>query len=93
MDKSGISVDENGITQGDWRVVKLNQPVGYAEYQIAWSEIGELVADVVYTEADAKVMAAAPDLLEALQHVVLYCDSSNPALGQAFSAIKKAIGE
>lgn len=56
-------------TPAPWRVIKKEYPVGYSEYEIAWSEDGELVCDVVYTEADARLIAAAPDLLEALQAV------------------------
>lgn len=54
-------------TEGDWRVVKKDQPVGWAEYEIAWSDIGELVCDVVYEEADAHLMAASKKLYGALK--------------------------
>ena len=35
-------------------------------YDVAWSDAGELVVEHVYEEADARLIAAAPELLEAL---------------------------
>src|SRR5690606_10746228 len=53
----------SGHTPGPWRAVKRAQPIGRAEWEVAWSDAGELVCDVVYHEADARLIAAAPDLL------------------------------
>lgn len=38
---------------------------GVKGYEIHWSDDGECVTDHVYTLEDAKLIAAAPDLLEA----------------------------
>lgn len=42
--------------------------------------------------ANAKLMAAAPDLLEALQYIVKTADSGSMGIDFAEEAIKKAIG-
>ena len=55
------------FTQGDWYVIEKKQPVGYAHYEIAWSEHGELVCDIVYEKADAHLMAASKKMYEALR--------------------------
>lgn len=54
-------------TKGPWRAVKMASPIGHAEWEIAWSDIGELVADVVYHEADARLIAAARTAATACQ--------------------------
>lgn len=38
---------------------------GMPEYEIHWSDAGECVAEVVHGEANARLIAAAPELLEA----------------------------
>jgi hypothetical protein len=53
-------------TPGPWHVIKKQSRVGYADYEVAWSEDGELVCDIVYHEGDANLIAAAPDLLALL---------------------------
>lgn len=57
----------NKHTPGPWKAVELEIPVGFARFEIHYSEDGECVAEVVHQEANAKLIAAAPDLLEALQ--------------------------
>jgi hypothetical protein len=55
-------------TPGPWKAHRRSTPVGFAEYEIHWSEDGECVAGVVHGEDNAHLMAAAPDLLEALKN-------------------------
>lgn len=54
-------------TPGPW----VAYPTGLArsglpEYQIHWSDIGECVAETVHGDENARLIAAAPELLEAL---------------------------
>jgi hypothetical protein len=66
---------------------------GLPEYQIHWSDIGECVAEVVHGTADAQLIAAAPDLLEALKDALCAlecCGKDFPAATKASAAIAKA---
>jgi hypothetical protein len=61
----------NKHTPGPWEAHSTGlQRSGLPEYQIHWSDIGECVAEIVHGTADAKLIAAAPDLLVALQLAV-----------------------
>lgn len=42
---------------------------GVKGFEIHWSDDGECVTDHVYTEADAKLIAAAPAMYEALKEI------------------------
>jgi len=54
-------------TPGPWKAHATGlSRSGLPEYQIHWSDIGECVAEVVHGTADARLIAAAPELLEAL---------------------------
>lgn len=83
-------------TPGPWIVRQCggNGYSGQKGYAIDFNEDQEQVADFVYEEADAHLIAAAPDLLEALQEIAEY-----PALDAlemkriARNAIAKARGE
>ena len=57
---------ENKHTQGPWRVSPVNTN-GSDWFEILWSADGECVTDHVYTLPDATLIAAAPDMLLALQ--------------------------
>lgn len=67
-------------TPGPWvaRPVPNVGVRGHTGYAIDFNEDQEQVVDFVYEEADARLIAAAPDLLEALEHVesMLTADSS-----------------
>lgn len=68
---------------------------GKPEYEIHWSADGECVAEIVHGEADAKLISAAPDLLEALKYALSYQpkdDSCDPWASDARAAIAKAKG-
>lgn len=60
------------FTPGPWKVYKRAEPVGHAAYEIHYSEDGECVAEVVHEEADALLIAAAPEMYQALEHIVEY---------------------
>jgi hypothetical protein len=58
-------------TPGPWKAHATGlSRSGLPEYQIHWSDIGECVAEVVHGTADARLIAAAPDLLKALKLAV-----------------------
>lgn len=91
-------------TKGPWLYRKADQAVNEQEYYIAsdsgvigywkggksWHDDDQWVL----TEADAKLIAAAPDLLEALQSIIINADPrlfSDGQLEQAKRAIAKAL--
>lgn len=58
-------------TPGPWVVREIEGAFhGTKAYAIDFNEDEEQVVDYVYTEADAKLIASAPDLLDALETVV-----------------------
>lgn len=85
-------------TKGPWTLIiggpHWNNP-GTTNYQIAWSSEGELVVDHVYEEADAHLIAAAPELLEALEVAFQHIDKTTHCndWAKVCAAIAKAKGE
>jgi len=84
----------NGHTPGPWSFRGCDG--GWA---IDYNEDQEQVVDYVYEEADARLIAAAPDLLEALDDLLIaYCDPGNQGgdhdekVEAARTAIAKARG-
>ncbi len=75
-------------TPGPWKAYKRAEPVGFAEYEIHYSDDGECVAEVVHGEADAHLIAAAPDMYEAL---VSICEYWNGGPDSAVDAIEHAM--
>lgn len=79
-------------TPGKWRVngkyIDSNQSDGMIQ-EVAW------LGDVGYGDrmANARLIAAAPDLLEALQAVVRVADRQTDEFDMARAAISKALGE
>ena len=54
---------------------------------------GHLIAESIWREEDRELIAAAPELLEALQHVVLWHDQLTPTDIERYKAvIAKATG-
>lgn len=91
----------SNYTKGPW-IVK-EQPVkhlgfyiqqdGFRESQRAFiGECGGGTQEFEEIEANAKLIAAAPDLLEALQEVVRISDRKHTAWDKAKAAIIKAVG-
>jgi aryl-alcohol dehydrogenase-like predicted oxidoreductase len=56
-------------TPAPWKIHRMeNHHSGVPDiYQIHWSDIGECVAEIVHGEANARLIAAAPEMLEALE--------------------------
>lgn len=92
-------MSELKATPGPWRVIEKAKPVGWAHFEVAWSDYDELVCDIVYEEADAHLIAAAPEMYEALDAIVncwdgpLYKHQMLPNIVKARAALKKARGE
>lgn len=81
-----------------WKAVPYQKykQVGFSTHEIHRSDDGECVAEIVHGEADATLIAAAPDLFEALVALKDYCKYHNILLGsgivhQIDIAIEKAV--
>lgn len=79
-----------------WKAVPYpkGKEVGLSTHEIHFSDDGECIAEVVHGEENAKLIAAAPDLLEALKSLYESIDScielTPEILQKAEAAIKKA---
>lgn len=81
-------------TPGPWKKNRKSTPVGLAKYEVQYGEHAENICDHVYQEEDANLIAAAPDLLEALEVCVEKLWHTNKAaIEQARVAIAKARGK
>lgn len=66
-------MDTDEITEGEWKAVESSGIYGVPHlFQIQWSKDGECVAEIVHGEANATLLAAAKDLLEALRPFANY---------------------
>ena len=75
-------------TPGPWSV-------DYQREQVYGSNGSTVVYELNFSKADAQLIAAAPDLLEALTALVLNCDAGSATVGaltDARAAIAKATG-
>lgn len=63
--------------------------------EVTFGHDGECICDTVYNQSDANLIAAAPDLLEALQACLGWVNNNvaRDAHGKAAAAISKALGE
>ena len=79
----------------DWKIVKLKATGFYKERtEIQFGNDGECVAEFVHNDYDAKLIAAAPELLSALQTCLrrIRNESHEPfAITEALNAINKAL--
>lgn len=58
-------------TPGPWKCAATGLArSGLPEFEIHWSDAGECVAEVVHGEANARLIAAAPELLEACEQLL-----------------------
>ena len=87
-------------TPGPWSVNVIGQHwnnKSLKHIEVTFGQDGECICDTVYNPSDANLIAAAPDLLEALQNMVTAYEYEasidNPALLAARAAISKALGE
>ena len=90
----------NGHTPGPWIARKTGGQgwPGQRGWAIDFNEDQEQVVDFVYEEADARLIAAAPDLLEALEELLQLIEIERPdwlhtEQHRARAAIAKARGE
>ena len=84
-------------TPGPWSVHVIGQHwnnKSLKHIEVTFGKDGECICDTVYNPSDANLIAAAPDLLEALQKLVgINGNRSEPEYVQARAAISKALGE
>lgn len=96
----------NKHTAGPWIARRTSAGLsGTKGWAIDFNEDQEQVVDFVYEESDARLIAAAPDLLEVLESIEMRLDAFNEAqrdmpadsvwvcLEKARAAIAKARGE
>lgn len=87
----------NKHTPGPWVARKINGAgwPGQRGFAIDFNEDQEQVVDFVYEEADAHLIAAAPELLEALEWALrdAAADELDPWFANARDAIAKARGD
>lgn len=60
-------MSEVEFTKCEWKVERFVNNKGF---EISFNDDGEVVADYVYEEADAHLIAAAPSMYEYLSHMV-----------------------
>ena len=94
-------------TPGPWVVNEIGQHwnnKALAHLEITYGEDGECICDTVYQREDANLIAAAPELLEALQNIIAGYEHKSSCgmfdmlcygdeIESANAAIKKALGE
>lgn len=85
-------------TPGPWSVNVIGQHWNnktLTHIEVTFGHDGECICDTVYNPADANLIAAAPDLLEALQDALHAYDKhgEHPEWDFARAAISKALGE
>ena len=91
----------NKHTQGPWKVSKPRKSYmnGEMMFRIDGADVVTDYEDWGFTEESARLIAAAPDLLEALQAMATEFDSGDvndgewAAIQKARTAIAKAMGE
>ena len=70
----------------DWKAVKLKATGFYRERtEIQFGNDGECVAEFVHNDYDAKLIAAAPELLEALQELIYFNERTFTGMGQDYT--------
>lgn len=83
-------------TPGPWSVNEKGQHwnnKSLTHLEVIFGEDGECICDTVYQREDANLIAAAPELLEALQIICFFEDISSAQREIAEAAIAKALGE
>ena len=86
-------MSEVKFTKGEWKVERFVNNKGF---EISFNDDGEVVADYVYKEADAHLIAAAPEMYNLLEMLTNHNNSRKDIihlLGEADSLLAKARGE
>lgn len=80
-------------TKAPWHVYERPEPVGNAKYEIHYGSDTECVAEIVHEKTDADLMAASPELLDAIKDLMSFEMYQNPTgeLGSYWARAKKAI--
>lgn len=94
---------ERKWTPGPWvagpryRSIISDNPTGYEDEDSIEAYGGHLVCESVKWDANAHLIAAAPDLYEALKRAAMWIEAGNdrtgPVLRQCYAALDKARGE
>ncbi len=77
--------------KGEWKISHFKSDNGYVSTEIHFDNDGECVAEHVANEHDAKLIAAAPELLEFAIEMVKRYPNSPWIIEQGQKAIKKAL--
>lgn len=83
-------------TPGPWKVNVIGQHwnnKSLTHLEVTFGNDGECVCDTVYQMADANLIAAAPELLEALLDLKFKLYGSETASPKIEQIIKKALGQ
>ena len=86
-------MSEVKFTKGEWKVERFVNNKGF---EISFNDDGEVVADYVYEEADAHLIAAAPEMYNLLERLTSHNNCKKDIihlLGEADSLLAKARGE
>lgn len=77
-------------TLGPWKDVKISSEnqIGGLSHEIQYGNDGELVCEGVYGKENAKLIAAAPELLEALYWIVSTCNDDQADLKIKLAVIR-----
>lgn len=88
------------FTPGPWKAVAYpaGKEIGFATHEIQYGNDGECVAEVVHGEVDARLIAAAPEMLEALKDLLIWANIKDGSPSQhirdrAKEAIAKATNQ
>ena len=89
-------------TPGPWKISEPKKDWNgeYSLFEIHWSDAGECIAEFVHGEPDARLIAAAPDLLDAARRALNFIENTEDEFGDNLpsgdalrAAIARATGE
>lgn len=84
-------MNEAKFTKGEWRVERFVDDKGF---DVTFSDDGEVIADYVYDEFDAHLIAAAPEMYDYLLHMIEHDVINDSSIEREVkSLLAKARGE